>query len=120
MTHDDAVSEALLTVSRMGHRAFRREVGHFRDLRSDKVHSIGTKGEADVQGIIRPGGWALAIEVKTGNAVRSARQIKWGRMWLLMGGCYVVARWNDSSDGATAIKAAIEEYLSTKLSPLDF
>lgn len=113
LSHNEAVNETLKVVSRLGHRAFRRDVGNYRDLRSDKVHKIGYKGEADVQGWLM-GGYALAIEVKTGNAVRTEEQEKWAAMFQRMGGCYILARWNDCNDGETTIKAAIEEYLAGK------
>lgn len=112
ISHSGAVSSALLTVSAMGHRAWARNVGLFTDLRGKK-RFIGIKGEADVQGILR-GGWALAIEVKTGRAVRTPEQIAWGRMWTGLDGCYVVARYSDCDDGDAMIKAVIESYLAER------
>lgn len=110
--HTDAVRAALLTVSAMGHRAWARNVGVFQDQRGN-FRRIGTKGEADIGGILR-GGWALAIEVKTGKATREPDQVAWGRMWVALGGCYVVARYSDSDDGDAAIRAVIEEYVKER------
>jgi hypothetical protein len=138
VTHDEAVNAALLTVSALGHRAWRREVGHFYDPRAVKAalghlssgrtweaglvlrkaspHKIGVPGEADVQGLL-VGGWGLAVEVKTGRAVRNGGQIKWAAMFQAMGGCYVLARWNDTEDGTGQITDAISSYLRSKSQP---
>jgi hypothetical protein len=113
MTHDQAVQSALLTATKLGARLFRREVGLFTDLRGTK-HLLGIKGEADLQGILPPGGWAFAVEVKTGRAVRTKQQVTWSRMWLRMGGLYVLARYSDSSDGDATIRAAVRRFLETK------
>lgn len=111
-THPQAVSSALLAVSGMGHRAWARNVGVFADMRGTH-RRIGVKGEADIQGILR-GGYALAIEVKTGHAFRTPHQRAWGAMWLAMGGCYVLARYSDSDDGDTSIRSEIEGYLAAR------
>jgi hypothetical protein len=133
VTHDEAVNEALLAVSRLGHRAWRREVGNFYDarviktaighlfsgrpreaaavLRRAKPHKIGVPGEADVQGILS-GGWALAVEVKTGAAQRREGQVRWAQMFQTMGGCYVLARWNDREDGSATLAKEIGRFLS--------
>lgn len=135
VTHDEAVNEALLTVSRAGHRAWRREVGNFHDvrvigaaigllsqgepalalstLRRSRPHKIGVVGEADVQGVL-DGGWALAVEVKTGNAVRSDGQKRWAAMFARMGGCYVLARWNAVEDGSLTIGREIAAFTAAK------
>lgn len=112
MTHSDAVRSALLTISDMGGRAWARQVGLFRDRR-DVPRLIGTRGEADVSGIL-PTGTAIAVEVKTGAASRTPDQIAWGRMWVRMRGVYVVARYSDCEDGDAAIRAAIEEHYETR------
>src|SRR3954470_15531403 len=79
VTHDEALSRALLAVTRAGGRAWRAEVGLFRDMRGEK-HNIGTKGMSDLIGLC-PGGRALSVEVKTGNARRTIEQRAWADMW---------------------------------------
>lgn len=108
VNHTDACKLAILAIIECGGRAWPRTVGLFRDVRTGKPRSIGTTGEADVQGII-PGGWAIAAEVKTGKACRSSEQIQWGEMWTKLGGVYVVARFAPGYDGQEIIRDAIRE-----------
>lgn len=51
----------------------------------------GVIGSADISGILK-GGKRLEIEVKTGKAVQSPRQIAFMNMIRAMGGCYCVTR----------------------------
>lgn len=111
ITHPEAVHAALRAIVSCGGRAWPRNVGLFRDVRGNP-RKVGVRGEADVQGLV-PGGRALAVEVKTGAAERTPEQRAWGRMWVAMGGLYVVARYSDSDDGDAAIRAAIEDHLAT-------
>jgi len=106
LTHNNAVRRAIFAVQRAGGRAWRRDVGLFYDQRGT-LRRIGTKGEADVQGIL-PGGRAIAIEVKTGNGRRTVQQRAWAAAWERLGGLYVVARYNDSTNGDDKIRAALE------------
>jgi hypothetical protein len=113
ISHPEAVRSALLTVSGMGHRAFPRRVGLFSELRTGEKVSVGVKGEADISGTLR-GGWSLYIEVKTGNATRTRRQVAFGKAMAGLGACYLVARYSDCECGDTAIRAAIESFLEQR------
>jgi hypothetical protein len=105
VSHDEALSRALLAVTRAGGRAFRHEVGLVTDVRGHK-HMIGVKGEPDLMGVA-PDGRALAIEVKTGRATRTKEQYAFARMWMRLGGLYVLARYNDDEDGDETIRKAL-------------
>jgi hypothetical protein len=105
VTHDQALARALLAVTRAGGRAWRTEVGLFRDMRGHK-HMIGVRGLADILGLC-PGGRALAVEVKTGRGVMTAEQRAFARMFAGMGGLHIEARYTDTEDGDATIAAAL-------------
>src|SRR4051794_41053766 len=105
MTHDQALARALLAVTRAGGRAWRTEVGLFRDPRG-RPHFIGTRGMSDLLGIC-PGGRALSVEVKTNTARRTPEQRAWAGMWVRFGGLYVLARYSETEDGDEVIRAAL-------------
>lgn len=105
MTHDQALSRALLAITRAGGRAWRTEVGNFRDPRGG-WHRIGVVGLADILGLC-PGGRALAVEVKTGRGVQTTEQLAFARMFAGMGGLFVLARYADGVDGSATITAAL-------------
>jgi hypothetical protein len=107
VTHDKAVTRALLACTRAGARAWRFEVGTFADLRTGQPHHIGVKGMSDILGLCR-GGRFLSIEVKTGNATRTAGQLAWARMVEALGGLYVLARYDDETDGDATIRTALK------------
>lgn len=48
-------------------------------------------GEADITGIVSPEGWRLEVEAKTGRAVQSDDQVKFGNMIVRHGGIYLIA-----------------------------
>jgi hypothetical protein len=107
MTHDQAIARALLAITRAGARAWRAEVGLFRDMRGEK-HNIGVKGMSDLLGIC-PGGRGLSVEIKTGNARRTPEQRAWAAMWVRFGGLYILARYSDAEDGDATIREALAE-----------
>ena len=96
MEHNDAVNHILIELSKRGYFVYRREVGLFFDMRGNK-RKIGIKGEADIQGIA-PGGRAVAVEVKTGKAVRRKEQKRWAERFIQIGGLYELARINSLED----------------------
>lgn len=109
MTHTDACNAAIFQIQRLGGRAWRRDVGLFWDARGN-LRRVGVPGEADVQGIL-PGGRAIAVEVKTGHAKRTARQCRWAECFQSLGGVYCVARYSETgrNDGDETIRRVIEE-----------
>jgi hypothetical protein len=113
MTHDQAVQSALLAGTRAGGRLFPRHVGLFWDMRGKK-HRIGVVGEADLQGILSPGGWAFAVEVKTGKATRTDEQEAWAQMWVQMRGLYVLARYSATHDGDAVILEAVARFRAAR------
>jgi hypothetical protein len=120
MSHDEALARALLAVTRAGGRAWRTEVGLFRDPRG-RPHFIGTRGMSDLLGICR-GGRALSVEVKTGRGARTPEQVAWAGMWVRFGGLYVLARYADAEDGDATIAAALSTGVArvhTRLSTAD-
>lgn len=105
ISHADACRLAMLELSRLGCRhVVQRTVGLFRDERGTP-RRIGEPGEADVQAVA-PGGRAVAVEIKTGNAHRTAQQKRWGDSFVRSGGLYCVARFNSASDGLETIRNA--------------
>lgn len=106
ISHSQAISRAMLAASKNGAKVFRREVGLFYDRRGNP-RKIGTPGEADLQGWIPPTGRALAIEIKTGKARRTADQKKWAASFSRDGGIYLVARYSPTEDGDETIRKAL-------------
>lgn len=117
LAHSHAVNNALMFVSELGIRAFKRHVGLVRPVRGDTLGPplrIGVKGEPDIQGIMN-GGWYFACEVKTGSASRTKEQVSFGEMIVRMRGCYVLAKFADPhvtlSDGLRDIQDGVNYYL---------
>jgi hypothetical protein len=79
----------------------------FTDLRGYK-HFIGVKGAADIVGCTA-GGRALAVEIKTGKAVRSKEQLAFAGAWARKNGLYILARYSDAEDGDATIREALAE-----------
>ena len=96
LTHNDAINLCLIELSARGNMVARREVGLFNDMRGHP-RRVGVVGEADIQGV-RPGGQALAVEVKTGAAVQNPQQKKWMKRFMEMGGHFVLARIVEKED----------------------
>lgn len=87
--HQKLVDDLLLAFgSMLDVRVWPRPVG-FDEHRKIKY---GRPGETDIDGIIAPYGRRLGIEVKTGNARLSKKQIIWKAMILKFGGLYIEAR----------------------------
>lgn len=107
VSHKDACRLAALVISDFGGMPSIRNVGLFFDRRGNP-RRIGVKGEADVQGVM-PDGRAVAVEVKTGKATRTAQQRRWGKRFAELGGLYLVARWSETEDGAEQIRAALRD-----------
>lgn len=105
MRHNEAIASARLAASEAGIKVFRRDVGLFFDRRGNQ-RRIGTAGEADLQGWQVGTGRAVAIEVKTGKAVRTDDQKKWGAAFEADGGLYIVARYAPGIDGDETIRSA--------------
>lgn len=59
--------------------------------------SFGVIGQADITGILAPGGKRLEIEVKTGSDKPSDQQLRFAAMIRAAGGIYVVARSVDDA-----------------------
>ena len=96
MTHTDALNLCLIELSSRGCMVCRREVGLFRDMRGFPRH-VGTKGEADIQGIM-PGGRGIAVEVKIGEDVQNPQQKKWMKRFMDTGGLFILARIVEKED----------------------
>lgn len=105
VSHSDAIKLAMLELSNAGCMVARRDVGLFYDKR-DNARFIGIVGEADVQAVA-PGGRAVAVEIKTGNARRTEQQKRWGARFTQLGGVYCVAWWNETQDGVETIRDAL-------------
>ena len=106
MNHSEAIARARLAASEVGLKVFKRDVGLFFDRRGNQ-RRIGTAGEADLQGWQVGTGRAVAIEIKTGKAVRTDEQKKWGAAFEADGGLYIVARYAPDVDGDSLIKSAV-------------
>jgi hypothetical protein len=87
--HQKLVDELLFAFgSRPNIRVWIRVVGY-----DYKNHiAFGIPGESDIQGIVAPAGRMLSIEVKTGKAVLSEKQMRWRNVVLKFGGIFVEAR----------------------------
>lgn len=107
VTHNEAIARARLAASAAGLRVFKRDVGLFFDRRGNQ-RRIGTNGEADLQGWQVGTGRAVGIEIKTGKAVRTKEQEKWGAAFEADGGLYIVARYAPGIDGDETIRAAAQ------------
>lgn len=91
--HQRLVSELLLEFgSRSYVRCWKRIVGVFRDLHSERIVTVGLPGETDIQGIVLPNARGLFIEVKTGSGKLSDKQKKFRDMVLKFGAIYILAR----------------------------
>lgn len=74
--------------SRPDIRLWGRDVGF--DERINLAYGIA--GECDLDGIVAPWGIRLGIEVKTGNAKLTPKQVLWKNMILKFGGIHIEAR----------------------------
>ena len=63
--------------------------------KTGQVVKFGIKGQADLSGVMLPGGRRIEIECKTGNATQTKEQIRWQAMIEKYGGLYVLARGVD-------------------------
>lgn len=94
--HQKLVDELLFAFgSRPDVRCWKRVVGVFESF--GRTISVGIPGESDLQGIVKPNGRFLAIEVKTGKAVLNKNQEKFRDMVRAFGGIYILARDVDSA-----------------------
>ncbi len=120
ISHNKAVEKALTKASAMGCMVFRNEVGLFMDMRGNP-RKIGVKGRPDIGGISNIRGRGIDIEVKTGAAVRSKEQVRYGNRCMELGGIYVVARYDDERglNGDDDIEKAINEARSEYESALE-
>lgn len=91
----------------------RRNVGFARDPNTGRAIKFGTKGEADLQGVLSiapkccacghrrsPIGLAVALEVKTEHGRQTQEQCDWQAAWELRGGLYRVVRSADEAEQA--------------------
>jgi len=85
-------------------RVWRANTGVAKDPLSGRLVRFGTPGQADVLGVLAPGGRLLAIECKSTTGRLTDDQAAWGRMVQAMGGVYVVAR--SVQDAVRAVDAA--------------
>lgn len=98
-THTNAVTLALIELSRLGCMVARREVGLFYD-RFGGAHHIGVPGEADIQGIRSQDGRGIGVEIKIGADRQRKKQNDWATAFRARGGIAIVCRpdkegWED-------------------------
>ena len=108
--HQQLVDDILFEVgSRPDVRCWPVRVGVGQNLHTGNVTRYGTKGEADIQGIVKICGIGiyLAIEVKTGTGRLSPSQKIWREMFEKFGGIYIEAR--DSLSAVLKLDEAIEK-----------
>lgn len=107
--HQRLVDDILYAVGSLPNvRLWPRHVGGFAaigDRLNPKFVRYGIPGESDLQGIIKPSGRYLCIEVKTGSGKLSKAQRAWRDMIIEFGGLHIVARNLD--DAVSAIQDAI-------------
>lgn len=92
--------------SRSDVRCWTRMVGCGRHLYRDQIFKFGIPGETDLQGIVRPNGRMLCIEVKTGKGILSKEQKRWKEMVESYGAIYIEAR---------SVEQAVAEFELKKL-----
>lgn len=92
--HHKLVKDIVIELSRDPNiRVWENPTGVARDIEDDeRVIRFGLKGSADIIGVMGPHGKILCIEVKTGSAVQSTRQINFMNMIRERGGVYILAR----------------------------
>ncbi len=78
-------------------RLWSSNTGVARGLTHDGIVRFGLVGSADLLGILR-GGRFCAMEVKTGAARQSSRQVAFQKMIERFGGLYVVVRSADEAE----------------------
>ena len=87
--HKKLVQDILLSLNKFG-RFWKTDNG-VATLPKGQVIAFGLPGQGDIIGI-KMGGRFVSIEVKTGGAVRSPKQILFHEMVLAMGGISILAR----------------------------
>lgn len=92
--HQKLVDDLLIAFgSRIDVRCWPRIVAKGSPLHNDEITlQFGIVGETDIDGIVAPFGFRLAIEVKTGSGKLSKEQIRWRDMIIKFGGIYIEAR----------------------------
>ena len=94
--HSKLVNDILAEFSHGNCRLFKRHVAKAKPIYSENVIQFGTPGEPDIQGFVKchgyPYAFFIAIEVKTGKAVRSKVQIKYAEMLKKLNVIYILAR----------------------------
>lgn len=98
-SHNPDIPEAVLqqlVLARVnqipGVKVWRFNVGAFRDPKSGRLYKFGVPGQADVGGIMEPGGRRLEIELKSRDGRQSADQKLWQADIERYGGLYILAR----------------------------
>lgn len=77
---------------------YKQVTGTFISLDGQRFADVGLPGITDIGGILGPGGRAVAIECKTGNAQLSAKQKRFRAKCEGLGVLYCVARRPEDSD----------------------
>lgn len=91
--HQKLVDDILFKIGSLPNvRLWTRSVGVANPIGSERIIRFGIPGESDLQGILKPSGRYISIEVKTGSAKLSKAQKNWRNMILSFGGIYVEAR----------------------------
>ncbi len=94
--HQRLVDDILYAVGSLPDvRLWPRHVGGFAaigDRLNPKFVRYGIPGESDLQGIIKPSGRYLCIEVKTGSGKLSKAQRVWRDMIVGFGGLHIVGK----------------------------
>lgn len=102
MTERDLVQSILLEFGALPTlRLWRQNTGAAR-TRTGALVRFGQPGQADIMGVLAPGGRLIAVECKTATGRQSVEQRKWGEMVTKFGGLYLVAR---SIDDVRAVLA---------------
>lgn len=90
-------------------RAWRQNAGRLRVVdRSGARWVMGAPiGAADLSGLVRPEGWRLEVEVKTGTKLRP-QQRKWKKFIESFGGIYVLCSYNKKLSAEENVLVAIQ------------
>ncbi len=96
--HQQLVDELLLAFGSKPYiRVRTRKVGVAIPLNSNHPIQFGIVGETDIDGLVAPWGFYLAIEVKTGSGKLNKYQIIYRDMVIKFGGIYIEARSVDQA-----------------------
>ncbi len=94
--HNKLVDDLLFAFGSLSYvRCWKRDVGLA--YRGQQAIRYGVLGETDIDGIVAPSGRRLSIEVKSGRAHLSERQLRFRAMIQSFGGIYVLARSVESA-----------------------